>query len=180
MQREPGDQHHGIIPSQGMRVLLEGHPSRHAAEYTSSHQCVPTRRFKRWEELLSARYSSLCVVLQQNQSFSLLFPFWGPFLMLMIPISTPAKSHRTKLTHWNGRLILWFSLCICHRLTQSPSVSCLVFLQNEDKCLTLYIGIGVAGRWLWISYWHKIRVLRWQQQHFKTSLPTVFGARWAM
>ena len=54
-QREPGYQHCGVIPSQGLGVLLEGHPSRRAVEGASSHQFVPTRRLKRPQELLSAR-----------------------------------------------------------------------------------------------------------------------------
>lgn len=59
--------------------------------------------------------------------FFLAPPVLGPFLMLMFPISTLAKSHRMQLTDWNGKLILRFSSCICHSLTLSPSVSCLVF-----------------------------------------------------
>lgn len=38
-----------------------------------------------------------------------------------------------------------FSLCICHRLAPSTLVSCLVFLPNEGKYLSLYIGIGRSG-----------------------------------
>lgn len=58
--------------------------------------------------------------LRQDPCFLCLFLCWDPFLMLMIPIFTPAQSHRMKLARWNGRLILWFGLCICHSLPPSP------------------------------------------------------------
>lgn len=54
-RREPGDNHHGIILSQGNGVLLECQNSRHSVEDAISCQYVPAGRFKRWEEVLVVR-----------------------------------------------------------------------------------------------------------------------------
>lgn len=126
--REPGDHHHGIIPSRGNGVLLECQTSRHLFQWKMQFHvsaCLlgDLRYGKRcWSKI---EYP-VCSTTAELKFFPAL-PVFGPFLMLITPISPPAESHRMQLTGGNGRLILRFSFCICHGFTPSPSASCLVF-----------------------------------------------------